>query len=443
VNRLTDPQLLRDYTARRSEAAFTELVRRHVDLVYSAALRMVCDAHLAEDVTQGVFVALAQNARQLMEHPVLSGWLHRTTQNLASKAVRSDVRRRAHEQEAATMNELLSAEPDVVWEHIAPHLDTALGELGEADRDALLLRYFERKSASEMAQTLGISDEAAQKRVSRAVERLRDFFAKRGITVGASGLVTISTAVALAGTTIATTTTAAAAKTIAMTAIQKALLTTIVAALGTPLLMQHQSLAKLRTENESLRHQLTLTNNVPPPSPVAMVKPASTLTDDQLNELLRLRGQVGVLRRQVAETAKQQEKTVPPVSEPPPELSAAEQEKAAALQKQQFIAKMGYARNWTIAFLIYADKNGGQFPTNFNQAATLLPDQARDESVLATNQFDIFYSGSLSALTNNLGNIIIIGESQAQPVSGGWVKTYGFADGHSEVHKEADGNFEA
>ena len=97
---------------------------------------MVRDAHLAEDVTQGVFVALAQNARQLADRPVLSGWLHRTAQNLAANAVRSDVRRRAREQEAAAMNELLAAGPGVTWEDIAPHLDAALGELSEADRDA-------------------------------------------------------------------------------------------------------------------------------------------------------------------------------------------------------------------------------------------------------------------------------------------------------------------
>src|SRR2546425_6790305 len=148
---LTDQQLLRDYTERRSESAFAELVRRHVDFVYSAALRMVRDTQLAEDVTQSVFVALAQNARQLKDHPVLSGWLHRTTQNLGANAVRSDVRRRAREQEAAAINELLAAEPHTVWEQIAPYLDQALGELGVADRDALLLRYFERKSAREMA----------------------------------------------------------------------------------------------------------------------------------------------------------------------------------------------------------------------------------------------------------------------------------------------------
>src|SRR6266581_674620 len=111
---LTDQQLLRDYSEHRSEAAFAELVGRHVDLVYSAALRMVRDAHLAEDVTQGTFVALAQNAWQLTDRPVLSGWLHRTAQNLAANVVRTDVRRRAREQEAAAMNELHEPDADAV-----------------------------------------------------------------------------------------------------------------------------------------------------------------------------------------------------------------------------------------------------------------------------------------------------------------------------------------
>jgi len=235
VNGQTDSQLLCAYAEHGSEPAFAELVRRHVDLVYSAALRMVCHSDLAEDVTQCVFLALAKSADQLKDRPVLSGWLHRTAQNIAAQTVRSDVRRRAREQEAAAMNEL--HEPDAVWEQVAPRLDNALGELSEADRDALLLRYFEGKSAREMAQTLGTSEDAAQKRVSGAVERLREFPAKRGVTAGASGLVvvisanavqsapvglavTISTAAALAGTTVATTATATATKAIAMTTLQ-------------------------------------------------------------------------------------------------------------------------------------------------------------------------------------------------------------------------------
>lgn len=257
-----------DYAERRSETAFAELVRRHADLVYSAALRMVCDAHLAEDVTQGVFVALAQNVRQLTGRPVLSGWLHRTAQNVAANVVRSDVRRRAREQEAVTMNALLGVEPEARWEHIAPHLDAALGELEEAERDAVLLRYFERKSAREMARTLGISDEAAQKRVSRAVERLRELFARRGVPIGAGGLIavisanavqaapvglafTITTAAALTGTTLAST----ATKAIAMTTLQKTLVTATIAVLAGAGLYEARQAAQLRGKVKTLQQQ--------------------------------------------------------------------------------------------------------------------------------------------------------------------------------------------
>ncbi|MDB6027141.1 MAG: hypothetical protein JWM68_3364 [Verrucomicrobiales bacterium] len=191
MNDLTDQQLLRAYAESDSEESFTFLVDRHVDLVYSAALRQVCDTHSAKDVTQAVFVALAQNAASLARHPVLSGWLHSTTRNLAAKTVRTNVRRQAREQEAAAMNELFAAEPAASWDDIAPHLDAALGELSQPDRDALLLRYFDKKSAREMAQILCISDEAAQKRVNRAMDRLREIFSKRRPALGASGLVAL------------------------------------------------------------------------------------------------------------------------------------------------------------------------------------------------------------------------------------------------------------
>jgi len=171
----TDLELLRSYARNRSEPAFTELVRRHIDLVHSAALRMVRDSHLAEEVTQSVFLALARDAERLADRPVLASWLHRTARNIAAQTVRTDVRRRNREQKAAAMNEILAAESGAPcpWDTMALHLDAALNEMSEADRDALLLRFFERKSAREIATVLSVSDEAAQKRVTRAVERLR------------------------------------------------------------------------------------------------------------------------------------------------------------------------------------------------------------------------------------------------------------------------------
>ena len=321
MNNPTDQQLLRDFAARRSDAAFAELVQRHVDLVYSAALRMVCDAHLAEDVTQSAFAALAQNARQLADHPVLSGWLHRTAQNLAANAVRSEVRRRAREQEAATMNQLLANESDANWENIAPHLDAALGELNEADRDAVLLRYFEKKSAAEMAQILGITDDTAQKRVSRAVERLREFFSKRKITIGASGLAvvisanavqsapiglaaTISAAAVLTGTAVHTSTLIAATKTIAMTTIQKSLIVATLAVVAGAGIYEAKQAKNARAEMQTLQQQQAEQNQklqndfADATSRLAnlLAENARLKSNPHEAELLKLRGEVTRLR---------------------------------------------------------------------------------------------------------------------------------------------------
>jgi RNA polymerase sigma factor (sigma-70 family) len=324
VNSQTDQQLLRDYAACRSEAAFAELLRRHIDFVYSAASRMVRDAHLAEDVAQDVFVALAKNARQLAERPVLSGWLHRTAQNLAANAIRTNARRRVREQEAATMNELLSSAPDASWEHIAPQLDAALGELSESDRDALLLRYFEHKSAQEMAQILGLSEEAAQKRAHRALERLRDCFSKRNVTIGASALVgvisanavksapvgltaAISAADALVGTAIHGSTLVAAAKTVAMTVLQKTAVGAAIAMIAGAGIYEARQAAHLRKQNQALQQQqaplaaqiqqLQRERDEARNRLVSLFAENERLKSDQTTrELLKLRGKVGQLR---------------------------------------------------------------------------------------------------------------------------------------------------
>jgi RNA polymerase sigma factor (sigma-70 family) len=267
----TDSQLLKDYAESGLEPAFAELVRRHVDFVYSAAVRLVRDPHLAEDVTQGVFIALARKAPDLIGRATLAGWLHRTAQNIAAQTVRTIERRRNREQEAVAMNEPICAS-EATWNEIAPHLDAALGELNESDRDAVLLRYFQKKSAADMAQILGVSADTAQKRVSRAVEKLRGFFSKRKLTVGAGGLAVLLSANAvqaapaglagaisaatLAGTVAsASTVLAASTKTIAMTTLQKALITATVAILAGAGVYEARQAEQLRGQVQELQRQ--------------------------------------------------------------------------------------------------------------------------------------------------------------------------------------------
>jgi RNA polymerase sigma factor (sigma-70 family) len=263
-------------------------------------------------VTQGVFMALAQAAAQLAEHPVLSGWLHRTARNLAVKAIRTDARRRAREHEAAAMNELLSGESDASWEQIAPHLDAALGELDDPDRDALLLRYFERKSAREMAETLGISDEAAQKRVSRATDRLREVFAKRGIAVGAGGLAVVLaantvqsapvglvatiSAAAAAGTAVTAATLTSAATTIAMTTLQKVIVgTTIALIAGAGIYEAHQA-SQLRNQVQNLQQEKAPLE--------AQIQQLQQERDDATNRLAGLRDELAAAKKSPAEVVK-------------------------------------------------------------------------------------------------------------------------------------------
>jgi RNA polymerase sigma factor (sigma-70 family) len=264
----TDLQLLRQFARDHSQDAFTALVRRHVDLVYSAALRQVRSPQLAEEVAQSVFTDLARSAHRLAPDTILTAWLYQVARRTAIDVVRREARRQMREQIATEMNALNATASD--WTHIEPLLDEAVSALDDSDRTAVLLRYFENKSLREVGKTLGTSDDAAQKRVSRAVERLREFFAKRGVTVGASGLVvvistnavqaapvglgvTISAVATIAGTTIAAT--ATATKAIAMTTLQKTIIgATLAVAIGTGIHEARQA-STLRSRNEALQQQ--------------------------------------------------------------------------------------------------------------------------------------------------------------------------------------------
>jgi len=310
----SDLDLLGQFTRDRSQDAFTTLVNRHVNLVYSAALRQVRSPQLAEEVAQSVFTDLARNAARLNHTggtPVLTPWLYQVTRRTAIDVVRKESRRQLREQIAVEMTNMNFNSSE--WTHIEPLLDEAMDALDEPDRSAILLRYFENKNLREVGRILGTSDDAAQKRVSRAVERLREFFGKRGVTVGTSGLaviitanavqaapvglaVTISTAAVLAGTAVHTSAVITATKTIAMTTLQKTLITATIAAIaGAGIYEAHQT-AQLQDQVRTLQQQQ---------APLAeRIRQLQQERDDATNQVAALRQQITQLKQNTAELLK-------------------------------------------------------------------------------------------------------------------------------------------
>jgi RNA polymerase sigma factor (sigma-70 family) len=453
VNELTESQLLRAYVDDRSETAFAELVRRNVDFVYATARRLVQDGHLAQDVAQGVFVALARNAAQLRDRPALAGWLHRTAQNIAAQTVRTDVRRRRREQEAVAMNELLGSDAEPAWESIAPQLDDALNELSEADRDVVLLRYFEKKTAREIAQIVGGSEESIHKRAQRAVERLREVFAQRGIAASVGGLAAVISAQAVpaapAGLAAAFTSAAlsaaalpaiatstallASTKTIAMTIVQKLIVAATVSVLAGAGIYEACQAAHLRQQNLALEQQKEQWQReraaAPDPVAVASAPSAPAPTNDN-NELLKLRGEVAVLRQQ-ADAANEQAR-------------AAKQKLAAELDaKEQFTAHQENVINTTkfvgLAMRLFSMNNNGTYPTNVIQLTNSL--NTTNFVVAGIDLFSFEYP-DVNGLVQDHPNAVAMRERLArQAPDGTWQRIYGFTDGSVQTATSFNGDF--
>lgn len=323
---MNDRELLQRYAESRCEASFTELVTRYVDLVYSAALRQVGgDAHLAHDVTQSVFIDLARKARALSSRTILAGWLYTSVHYAASKVVRTERRWRAREQEANSMREVSSTESSAepAWDELGPVIDQAMHELNQVERDAVLLRFFEKRQLSEVGERLGVSEEAARKRVDRALEKLHGLLAKRGVTSTSTALVLIlgthsiaaapaGMAVGIAAAAIASSAAASGGtltilKLMAMSKLKIGLIGAVVAAgVATPLIIQNQSQAKLRAENQELRQQnAQLADQITPLTAenvrlsnlVAKATEFQSAQHNQSSDLLRLRGEVARLRQ--------------------------------------------------------------------------------------------------------------------------------------------------
>ncbi len=177
-----DMELVREYARRQSEDAFAALVLRHVNLVYSVAQRQVADPHLAEEITQTVFIILARKAATLGSKTVVSGWLYRTTLYASAKALTMRRRRERREQEAY-MRSQVNETDDTSWREIEPILDAALAHLGQKDHNAVVLRFLEGRNFKAISAVLGTTEAGAKMRVNRALEKMRRFFVKRGLTV--------------------------------------------------------------------------------------------------------------------------------------------------------------------------------------------------------------------------------------------------------------------
>ena len=336
----SDAQLLGEYAAQGSEPAFAEIVARHTDLVYSVACRQTGSPELAHEVAQMVFTDLARKARTLPREVLLTGWLYQAARFAAAKAVRGEQRRQAREQEALTMQHLVSntgTESAPGWEQLAPVLDDAMGELTAPDRDAILLRYFQNQDFHAVALALGVSESAAQRRVSRAVERLREYLAKRGVTAGASGLVVLisanavltapaglsaAIAAAVAGITAATAGTATIITMSWLNAKSAAaiLAAALIAGTGT-YFVQEQKLARAETRQRELAEQhtqLAADRDAALAAAQAKNQEAERLRVDAA-DLARLRNEVTQLRLEVA--AGKQRVALPAVLTAPKDLA--------------------------------------------------------------------------------------------------------------------------
>jgi RNA polymerase sigma factor (sigma-70 family) len=311
-----DEELLRRYAAHQAEGDFAELVHRHLDMVWGAARRITNDDHLASDVAQTVFVDLSHKANQISEEVVLAGWLYRAASFAASKVVRSNIARTAREQKLVEFSpretEACSLPES---DEFMPLLDEGLGQLPARDRDAVLLRFFDHKSFAELGIALGISEDAAQKRVSRALNKLKGFFQTRGapgsvsvsmvLSAAASQLAPTNLAAAIISTaTISTATTSGIAgvitslKTQALTMKIKIAIPMIAAtSMTVPLVVQQQTLNQLRGETASLRQEV---ETLPEIRKEHEKRRIAQLAIDELERLRKERPELTSLRAEAA-----------------------------------------------------------------------------------------------------------------------------------------------
>jgi RNA polymerase sigma factor (sigma-70 family) len=439
-------QLLRDYVEKGSDAAFRELVSRYIGLVYSTALRLTSgDTHLAEDISQTVFIDLARNAPKLSRESTLGGWLHRDTCFVGGKMLRTERRRTAREREAALMNSTQD-HSEANLRAIAPVLDEAIDRLDAEDHTAIVLRFFEQHDFRTVGTALGTNEDAARMRVNRALQKLYLTLRRQGVTMSAAALGAALTAEAVTAAPVglaikiattalttgvaATTATSTAIKLMAITKTQAAICGAVVAlAIAAPFVLVHnakiksqadQDVAEARLQSESLA-----TENVRLSNALATVNGSLA---KQSRDLTRLRN---AAKPEVTKTSA----PLPAAKTPSPTNAQSDDNK----QEPYWASRGRDGRNISTVLLMYSLDHQGKLPEKVDELGKYL----EEFPITGTNQFDIVYHGSFNDIQDR-NQTIVVRESQPQPTPDGkWSKIYGFADGHSEVHAEANHNFDA
>ena len=471
----SDAQLLREYADHGAETAFAEIVARHTNLVYSAALRQVDSPDIAAEVAQSVFVGLARSARSLSPklagNASLAGWLCRSARNISLNLRRDEFRRHSRERQAM---ENLDSPPDTApdWERLRPVLDEAMAELSEPDYDALVLRFFKNQDLRSVGVGLGVSDDAAQKRVSRALDKLRDLLSQRGITTSAAalsvvlaanaiqaapvGLAATLSAASLASAAAGTGTTLTLLKLMATTKLKTGIVTGVVAASAvTSLVIQHNSQAKIREADGAVRQQVAALAPLQAEherlsSLAAVLSRPAVNTGD---ELQRLRDEVAALRKQNIDLAALREEDR--------QLQAALnlartrfREDLHGPKEQQLVdspelnARTDYCMRLGGVTRGYASQHG-QFPTNLAQVAGIMSTEYGNRTNFANfspDQFEIVFQGPRPAPDKyaHPNDIILIRQKHPwKNTDGKWVKVYTMLGGVGNYHSAADGNFDA
>jgi RNA polymerase sigma factor (sigma-70 family) len=449
-----DHELLRRYAEHGAEEAFTELVQRHLNLVWAAARRVTGNADLARDVAQTVFTDLARKADTLPRETVLAGWLYRAACHAAAKQVRGEARRILREQHAMATQEptLPDSATAQAAEELQPVLDAALAELSETDRDAVVLRFLAGHSLAEVGTALGTGEDAAQKRVSRALEKLREAFRRRGANVGGG---VMAAALGLAGAEAApagmagslTSAALAAAGTAGGTGATLLLMKTKLtlgivggAAVIAALTWQQHNLTGLTEENSALRRQLAANSaTLPPPATNNPAEPETIARlREQQEELLRLRGEVAQLRR-TARPSGATSQTTPATSAESVDALATQMLLAQATRTKVITAM----KHLSLAARVFATDHQDRFPATFDDMKNemgLTPEGNLPGGVPA-ELFEFFPQER--DISDGHPQMILLREKAARHLPDGtWERIYCMADGSVQRINRADGNFD-